>query len=452
MLSTQLDVRGIAAAMGVPQNEVSFRLGSTGEPDFSAVPARPGPAPVVTSTETVSPSRKRFSKVKARVQTGSQEAGSSDELLTRAQVAEELGFGTQSIAYFINRGSLATVKQGQRDYVRRSTLEAFRASRYPSGGVLPTGAELLGVDEVRTALGLKHNQSIHRLIYGNRLKAQKIDGKLYVHRDDLSAFMQQPKSRKGRTPSWLPPGTSAQAHVAPVAPRPMASHTVQAPGQHSEHPERSVSTAGTLIFPTAVALARTQRKADAARATLQQLDEQFQRELHHRARVIDAVRTFNAARVLRLLEGGPEDDGMNRVGVSPSKRFDLGYQPAAVNLADTGGVPEDVQAWREVTPKADVVRPELDGLLIELIDALGVLDPTDDRFDVSHVLDTAHLLLALGCRDRVVDGVPLRDVLHEAWRYKHNKRDDAKVVQAVLDRWLKPPRRKRAKPIHPTSV
>lgn len=207
-----------------------------------------------------------------------------------------------------------------------------------------------------------------------------------------------------------------------------------------------MSTTAASIFPTANDVARIQLEADAARAALHQLHEALHREQQYRARVIDAVRAFNAPRVLRLLEGGPDDDGYNRDGVPAPKRFDLGYQEPTMNLWLALGTPDELQQVRESAPAGSVDRPELDGLLVELVDALASLNPTDGRLNgstVPRVLDTAHLLLAIGCGDRVVDGVPLRDVLHNAWKYKHGK-GDATVIQTVLDRWLKPPRRNRA--------
>lgn len=207
-----------------------------------------------------------------------------------------------------------------------------------------------------------------------------------------------------------------------------------------------MSTTAAPIFSTANDMARIQDAADAARAALHQLHETLHREQQHRARVIDAVRTFNARRVLRLLEGGPDDDGYNRDGVPAPKRFDLGYQEPTLNLWDALGTPEELQQVRASAPAVSVDRPELDGLLVELVDALASLNPTDGRLNgstVPRVLDTAHLLLAIGCRDRMVDGVPLRDVLHNAWKFKHGK-GDATAIEAVLDRWLKPPRRNRA--------
>lgn len=206
-----------------------------------------------------------------------------------------------------------------------------------------------------------------------------------------------------------------------------------------------MSTTQSTVLATTQALACTQRVVEAARAALLQLDEQFHREQQHRARVINAVRTFDALKVLRLLEGGPEEDGHVSAGAPAPKPFELGYQTPSVDLAGAVGAAEEVQAWRAVTPKASVVRAELDGLLVELVEALGEKDPFYGRFYVPHVLGTAHLLVSVGCRARVVDGVPLRDLLHQAWRYKQRK-DDANVVQAVLDRWLKPPRKQRAKP------
>lgn len=207
-----------------------------------------------------------------------------------------------------------------------------------------------------------------------------------------------------------------------------------------------MNTTATSIFPTTQDLARTQHEADAARAALLQLDERFQREQQHRARVIDAVRTFNAPRVLRLLEGGPGTDGLNRDGVPAPKRFDLDYYEPTLNLWLALGTPDELQAVRESAPAAGTERPELDGLLVELVDALASLNPTDGRLNgstVPRVLDTAHLLLAIGCRDRVLDGVPLREVLRNAWKFKHGK-GDATAIQAVLARWLKPPHRNRA--------
>lgn len=192
------------------------------------------------------------------------------------------------------------------------------------------------------------------------------------------------------------------------------------------------------ILPTAEAVHDTQRVAERARVALTELESAIDRAQGHRARIVAAVRTFDAPTVLRLLESGP----------STSRQVDLGYRlPEHVFalMPDTSSEREVVDVWRSITPRPMGVRPELDGLLIELVQALGALHPATGYFHEQHVLFTAHLLVSVGCRDRVLDGVPLRDLLHEGWLYKHDRKPDALVVQAVLNAWLKPPRKPHTK-------
>lgn len=191
------------------------------------------------------------------------------------------------------------------------------------------------------------------------------------------------------------------------------------------------------VLPTAKALARTQQIAEVARAALAELETTIEAAQAHRARVVTAVRTFDAPTVLRLLEAGPD--------TLATQRFDLGYRLPEDVLTLMTDESRLVAAWRTITPKSGTMRPELDGLLVELVQALGALHPETGRFHDQHVLFTAHLLVSVGCRDRVLDGVPLRHLLHQAWSHKRKKLD-ALVVQAVLNAWLKPPRKKRAKP------
>ncbi|WP_186043159.1 MULTISPECIES: hypothetical protein [Burkholderia] len=193
------------------------------------------------------------------------------------------------------------------------------------------------------------------------------------------------------------------------------------------------------VLPPAEAVRDTQRVAEQARAALTELEAAIDRAQGHRSRIVAAVRTFDAPTVLRLLEAGTG---------TTTQRFDLGYRlPEHVFalMPDTQNDREVVDVWRSITPRPMAVRPELDGLLIELVQVLGALHPATGYFHEQHVLFTAHLLVSVGCRDRVLDGVPLRDLLHQAWCYKHGKKQEALVVQAVLNAWLKPPRKPHTK-------
>ncbi|AOR66285.1 hypothetical protein BBJ41_01215 [Burkholderia stabilis] len=199
------------------------------------------------------------------------------------------------------------------------------------------------------------------------------------------------------------------------------------------------------VLPPAEAVHDTQRVAEQTRAALTELEAAIDRAQGHRARIVAAVRTFDAPTVLRLLEAG----------TGTTQRFDLGYRlPEHVFalMPDQASEREVVDVWRSITPRPMAARPELDGLLVELVQALGALHPATGLFHEQHVLFTAHLLVSVGCRDRVLDGVPLRDLLHQAWLYKHDKKPDALVVQAVLNAWLKPPRKPHTKRQPSTSA
>ncbi|MBJ9920607.1 MULTISPECIES: hypothetical protein [Burkholderia] len=188
------------------------------------------------------------------------------------------------------------------------------------------------------------------------------------------------------------------------------------------------------LLPSTEAVHDTQRVAEQTRAALTELEAAIDLAQSHRARIIAAVRTFDAPTVLRLLVAG----------TGTSRQVDLGYRlPEHVFalMPDTPSEREVVDVWRSITPRPMVQRPELDGLLVELVQALGALHPASGYFHEQHVLFTVHLLVSVGCRDRVLDGVPLRDLLHQAWLYKHDKKPDALVVEAVLNAWLKPPRK-----------
>ncbi|PQV53427.1 hypothetical protein [Paraburkholderia sp. BL21I4N1] len=194
------------------------------------------------------------------------------------------------------------------------------------------------------------------------------------------------------------------------------------------------------VLPSAEAVHDTQRVAEQVRAALTELEAAIEHAQGHRGRIVAAVRTFDAPTVLRLLEAG--------TGTGTTQRFDLGYRlPEHVFalMPDTASDHEVVDVWRSITPRPMAVMPELDGLLVELVQALGALHPATGYFHEQHVLFTAHLLVSVGCRDRVLDGVPLRDLLHQAWSYKHGKKPEALVVEAVLNAWLKPSRKPHTK-------
>ncbi|MBB2981575.1 MULTISPECIES: helix-turn-helix domain-containing protein [Burkholderiaceae] len=202
MLFGQLDVRGLAAELGLSQTEVSFRL-TRSVPQLSTkrmLLDLAAPAPVMGETAS-GPRQPRFHGDRSR---SAERAPVPEGLLTRRQVAQELGIVVQTVSYFIRRGALAAVRHNGRSYVQRDTMESFRASRYSAARTTPPTldgeADVLGLLDVMRLLGVNHRQVVDRLVREGRLKGTRPDGKLVVHRADLEAFMHEQPRRRGRKP------------------------------------------------------------------------------------------------------------------------------------------------------------------------------------------------------------------------------------------------------------
>ncbi|NTX43089.1 ankyrin repeat domain-containing protein [Burkholderia cepacia] len=227
MLSGQLDYRGLSDAIGLPENEINHRLYSGREPTLGRIVGeaespirRPARATVL----------KRFHPAPA----------GPDELLTQAQVARELGFSDASVCNMVKKGRLATTLKDGRRYVRRSDLDAFRATRFP-----PNRDEVMTVSEVMRMMGYRAHQSVYRLLRECNIQPQTFGGTMYLGRDDV-ATLQRRRNGGDRTPSA--PVTPDVAPAAPTtkitaqqSPSPaFVAPMVQVPTQQTEHPERPV--------------------------------------------------------------------------------------------------------------------------------------------------------------------------------------------------------------------
>lgn len=232
MLSGQLDYRGLSDAIGLPENEINHRLYGGREPTLGRIVGeaespirRPARATVL----------KRFHPAPA----------GPDELLTQAQVARELGFSDASVCNMVKKGRLATTLKDGRRYVRRSDLDAFRATRFP-----PDRQAVMTVSQVMRMMGYRSHQSVYRLLHECNIQPQTFGGTMYLGRDDV-ATLQRRRNGRDRTPSAPVTPVEELEHVAPAAPTTKitaqqspspasVAPTVQVPTQQTEHPERPV--------------------------------------------------------------------------------------------------------------------------------------------------------------------------------------------------------------------
>ncbi|VBG63453.1 ankyrin repeat domain-containing protein [Burkholderia pseudomallei] len=227
MLSGQLDVRGLSDAMGVPEHEVSHCLYGGREPLLVDVGGTIGEAEPLTSRPGCRPFIPNVS--------------GTDELLTQAEVARELGLTQASVCNLVKKGRLATEWENGRRYIRRVTLEAFRAVRFPN-----KPAELMTVDQAMRALGLKNRQSVYRLLRENNVNPQKFGGQLYLRRDELDTLQRNRKGRGQQRATQVQHNDAVPAAVSTTQRTPAvpAATTTQvqpsAPAAHPDHPERPV--------------------------------------------------------------------------------------------------------------------------------------------------------------------------------------------------------------------
>lgn len=230
MLSGQLDYRGLSDAIGLPENEINHRLYGGREPTLGRIV---GEAQAPTRRAARPPVVKRVHPAPA----------GPDELLTQAQVARELGFSDASVCNMVKKGRLATTQKDGRRYVRRSDLDAFRATRFP-----PDRQAVMTVSEVARLMGYRTPQSIYQLLRECNIQPQKFGGQMYLRRDEV-ATLQQKRDGGGQTPSA--PVTLEPDHVAPAALNPTSTAqqipapasvapTVQEHPEQTEHPERPV--------------------------------------------------------------------------------------------------------------------------------------------------------------------------------------------------------------------
>ncbi|PRE88266.1 helix-turn-helix domain-containing protein [Burkholderia gladioli] len=106
-------------------------------------------------------------------------------MVTMADAARELGVNARIMYDNASRGELLTVKVGGRHLVRRVDLDAFKRNRAAVAVALESG--LLTMRDVAQATGYK-KVTVQQWVFTGRLASVKVGGRRLVRPEDLDAF------------------------------------------------------------------------------------------------------------------------------------------------------------------------------------------------------------------------------------------------------------------------